>query len=73
MASKRRQRRSACSGKLRYATHDEAEQARGLAQRRDPWPIRAYRCRYCRGYHIGHVPSESLRARQAAMLAGGRC
>lgn len=58
MASKRRIRRQACSGKQRFATSQEASDAmhaliRSGKQRRG-W-LNTYRCSFCKGYHYGHA------------------
>lgn len=53
MASKRRIRRRACTGKQRHADEQGAQAhvrslyAKGIAGRR------AYRCKFCGGYHVG--------------------
>ncbi len=57
MSSKRRLRRRACANKRRYATRDEAFTSRDLAGRRTGAVMNAYRCHFCRGWHIGHAPA----------------
>lgn len=58
MASKRRLRRKACSGKRRYATAIEAEQAirRLRYETKTLARMNAYRCPFCNKFHIGHTP-----------------
>lgn len=53
MASKRALRRSACAGKRRYET---AEDARKHSLRN----LQVYRCRFCGGYHAGHGPKRKV-------------
>lgn len=56
MSSKRAIRRRACDGKQRHPTAERAwahitSLARsGLAK----GTLNAYRCRFCRGWHVGH-------------------
>ncbi len=53
MASKRAVRRRACQGK---EAHETYEKANGIACyfRRMGEHMRAYRCKFCGHYHIGH-------------------
>lgn len=61
MASKRHQRRKQCGDKKRHATAAEAldhiqylrrnHKARGA--------LNAYRCQWCGGFHVGHVPGSA--------------
>lgn len=63
MASKRAQRRKACTGKRRYET--EADARRGIAILRrhgETALLTAYRCPHCHAFHFGHPPA---RVRQA--------
>lgn len=64
MASKRRIRRKACEGKARHLTAEHAMIA--LRKTRQP-DMNVYRCRFCGGYHIGHLPKWMRRGKQAAM------
>lgn len=41
-----------CTGKVRH-TYATAEYAAKRARRRWHTPLRAYRCRLCRGWHVG--------------------
>ncbi len=64
MPGQNAQRRKACLGKQRYATHADAEAAlRALAQGRDwqSW-LAVYRCGFCGGHHVGHVPAKVRQA-----------
>ena len=57
MASKRRIRRNKCEGKVRYPSMDEAIGAACALRRiekKTGWQAQAYRCSFCRGYHVGH-------------------
>jgi hypothetical protein len=66
VSSKRAIRRKACEGKTRFASFIDAAAALRTflrAVRSDGWPMSAYRCRFCNGFHFGHVPTKSLQAR----------
>lgn len=69
MASKRRLRRNACTGKVRYATQDQALSALQGFTRTRGWHgyMTPYRCAFCNGFHFGHPPKH---VRQA--LGAGR-
>ena len=55
MASKRRQRRNACSGKQRHADQTAAvRHIISLKRTGDIGYVRSYRCRFCSGWHVGH-------------------
>lgn len=69
MASKRRLRRNACTGKVRYTTSLDAQHAAAAAGRRTGAWIVAYGCRFCGGHHIGHPPAhvrQAIKDRQRA-------
>jgi hypothetical protein len=57
MSSKRAVRRRACQGKVRHADYNAANAAlRALVRAKgEQGRLQAYRCRFCRGYHFGHV------------------
>ena len=62
MASKRGQRRRACTGKRRYDTQDQAFTAMmGLVRKKGNAGVGGYmtpyHCRFCHGYHFGHTPA----------------
>ena len=44
-----------CERKIRHVTEDEARQAEKQSRGRGATWLKVYRCRYCEGYHIGHV------------------
>lgn len=52
MASKRRLRRNACSGKLRFNSVTELYEHSGKIIRKNR--LEAYHCKYCGGWHCGH-------------------
>ena len=58
MASLRRVRRKACTGKIRHATAEDARSALGALfwKRGYLGHMNVYRCRFCNGFHIGHAP-----------------
>ncbi len=69
MSSKRATRRRSCEGKTRFSSFNEAARAlRALVRKigNEGWPMHAYRCSFCNGYHFGHVPAKALAARRAA-------
>lgn len=69
MSSKRAIRRKACDGKTRFASFAEASGALRAFLRNvgnQGWPMGAYRCKFCNGFHFGHVPTKALTARRAA-------
>lgn len=57
MSSKRRVRRNQCGTKVRHATHIAAMMH--LRALRSKEPLNAYKCRFCRGYHVGHQPNQN--------------
>lgn len=63
MASRRAQRRKACSGKIRFQTEAEARKSISGLRRKGvtDWLV-TYRCSFCHGFHFGHPPR---RVRQA--------
>lgn len=68
MASKRRLRRKACTGKVRFASQDDALAAIKAMIRKHGRGIGVmtpYRCPFCNGFHFGHPPR---RVRQALGL-----
>jgi hypothetical protein len=49
---------SACMGKQKYPAYDDAQRVldrirRAKGRERDRSSLRAYRCKFCRGWHIG--------------------
>lgn len=68
MASKRAQRRKACTGKTRFATHQAAAAAAAALRHNKPGTglLTTYLCPFCSGYHFGHPPArvrQSIAAR----------
>jgi hypothetical protein len=67
MSSKRAIRRRACDGKTRFTSFAAAAGALRLLLRAggyDGWPMNAYRCKFCNGFHFGHVPAKAIAARR---------
>lgn len=54
MASKRGIRRRACAGKRRHATKQAASAHWFKLHLKDAEPMTVYRCKFCRGWHVGH-------------------
>ena len=55
MSSKRRLRRKSCDGKVRHADSTAAlAHIRGLIRNGGIGQFDAYRCKFCKGYHVGH-------------------
>ncbi len=53
MSSKRRLRRNACEGKKRHKSMDDAfAHARHVGLN----IFHPYKCKFCKGFHIGHRP-----------------
>lgn len=65
MSSKRRLRRKACEGKVRYLTHADACTVLSRLNRRE---LNAYRCPHCGWYHIGHIQAKVRRLKQRMNL-----
>ena len=75
MTSKRRIRRASCTGKVRFDSAHDAQQAAYAACRRSGQWIVAYGCKFCGGHHIGHPPArvhQAIKARQRAAIPGGK-
>ena len=62
MASKRHLRRKACEGKIKFADFKSAHQACISYKHKFGHYMRAYPCRFCSGYHIGHPTRDQRRA-----------
>ena len=58
MSSRRRLRRRSCARKRRYPSAALAARAAEAVAARTPrlsgCPLRAYPCRFCAGWHVGH-------------------
>ena len=59
MASKRRQRRNSCEGKIRY---EKIDTAWAKVRKIDP-KMKPYRCNFCSGFHVGYEPGKQKRRR----------
>ncbi len=58
MASKRRLRRRSCEGKIRHVEVDGAyAHSKSLG-----WPYHPYKCKFCKGYHIGRYSFTAIRS-----------
>lgn len=68
MASKRAVRRRSCEGKVRHASHTDAIIALSVMKRAGKCQsdARVYRCKFCGGYHIGHMTDRQLAAQRAS-------
>lgn len=64
MSSKRAKRRRGCSGKARHATQNDANYAAAKVRGSSGQLVSSYKCRFCKGWHIGHVPWKHLHERQ---------
>lgn len=53
MTSKRRIRQRECSGKVRHASRDIT----WAAAKHTGTGLHIYRCRWCKSWHAGHMPS----------------
>jgi hypothetical protein len=54
MASKRRLKRKACTGKIKYAKVSAAIAASRALYKKTGAYVQAYKCKYCSSYHVGH-------------------
>ena len=57
MASKRRLRRKACSGKNKYTREYAKEVARRMCKQFPGQKLWAYPCKFGSHWHVGHVPA----------------
>ena len=55
LSSKRAIRRRACGGKKKFPTRTRAISAAVRISRQTKERLRAYRCRFCRAWHVGHA------------------
>lgn len=62
MASKRRQRRKSCEGKIRFQDAQAAQRAATSHQHAFGLWMVPYPCKFCGGYHIGHPPRKVRQA-----------
>ena len=61
MSSKRAIRRRGCSGKRRYKTMEAAISAARWMFQSGSRPPNAYGCKFCKGFHTGHMPGKTQR------------
>ncbi|EAY0359032.1 hypothetical protein B2J38_16715 [Salmonella enterica] len=61
MASKRRLRRKQCSGKIRFASAEDAVRRIQILHRKygHRGQLQAYHCPFCKGWHVGHAPGRN--------------
>ena len=59
-----------CRRKQRYATQQEATAGERAARRHGQEWLHTYRCRFCDGYHVGHVTNWKDLARLGQKLGG---
>lgn len=48
----------ACASKNRYPSHADAQEAAGLCAEHGASGLRAYKCRYCGGWHLTSKPKD---------------
>lgn len=66
MSSKRRQRRKACHGKVRYQARAAAAASAKTTTGGRHW-LHAYHCPHCTGWHIGHPTGRQRHAARAVI------
>jgi hypothetical protein len=66
VSSKRRLRRKACHGKVRYDARSTAAAAAKTTTGGRHW-LHAYHCPHCTGWHIGHPTGRQRHAARAAI------
>lgn len=64
MASKRRLRRKACTGKVRYGTQEDCDKVMRAVNSKSEVRQRmsAYKCKFCNGWHFGHTPKKVIQS-----------
>jgi hypothetical protein len=60
MASKRRIRKQSCGNKIKYDTQQLALNHMFSLIRKDGVKMSAYRCKFCKHWHIGRCNKEKL-------------
>ena len=55
-----------CTSKRVYDTRQDARRVAKAMTRRHHEHLRAYACRYCRSYHVGHIVPAAVRATLAS-------
>jgi len=69
VSTDRSPRRQECSDKKSYPTYGAAVRAMKWTLRErgnEGWPMKPYRCRFCSGFHFGHMPLSDIRGRKVA-------
>ena len=66
MSSKRNIRRRQCTGKVKF---DCVQEAWNQAHYRKLTGVNVYKCRFCSGYHIGHMNAYRTKQRRDALAA----
>lgn len=69
MTSKRRLRRKSCTGKEQL-TEAEAKRKIYFMAKGGAKYLNAYKCRFCKHYHIGHMPKRVRQAMKARRRVG---
>jgi hypothetical protein len=69
MSSKRHIRRKQCQGKVAYPTLESAQIAARISSRKFNTGLSPYKCHFCRGFHIGHLPAQMCKAMRLRRLA----
>jgi hypothetical protein len=54
---KRPKKQFSCDGKIRHEYEGQAQGARKafIARGAPSWRVQVYRCRFCRGWHVGNT------------------
>lgn len=61
MSSKRKQRRKECGSKVRHPDQPAAIRAANSLRRTGTHWVNTYRCKWCGGWHVGHLPGNLRR------------
>jgi hypothetical protein len=70
MASKRRIRRNACTGKVKHDTQAQAVSHVINTRKRRLTGNHPYKCPFCHGWHIGHTPKRMKQGMRAKFRRG---
>ncbi len=72
MASKRKVRRKACTGKIKYELQKDAEIARNFIFHKNPEIhhsfLNVYKCKFCGSFHVGHLNRKQEMAKKYKKL-----
>lgn len=58
MASKRAKRRKGCKGKRAFVDQTDAVSDLIGLKRKGETNIHTYKCRFCKCWHVGHIPAQ---------------